>query len=130
MSFYEIEEYVTASGKNKISDFVNELHKKHNVNDIILLERLKSDLKERGFDQRNPNIVKPLDKTLRIYEIKRKGKELRVGIYAARDSTNGKILILGAFLKDSQKTRKVELELLRSRLKDYLKRKENKENER
>ena len=76
-SNYDVQEYTTESGNNKISEFMDELRKKHLGNELLLATRLLDDLRECGLKQSLPNIVKPLDKEHRIYEIKRKGKDVR-----------------------------------------------------
>lgn len=118
---YDVQEYTTASGKNKVDEFITDLYKKHLVNDALLAARFISDLKERGMHQSPPNEVKPLDKEKRIYEIKRKGKDVRLGLYVAKND-NGSIIVLGGFLKDSQKTRKADIDMLRKRQQDYISR--------
>lgn len=123
-SNYEVQEYITASGRNKISEFFDELHKKRLCNEAFLATRLLDDLREFGLKQKPPNVVKTLDEKRRIYEIKRKGRNVRLGLYVTKDEKSDTIVVLAGFLKDSQKTRTVDLDTLRKRRSDYEKRKQ------
>lgn len=122
---YEVQEYTTANGRNKISEFLDELYKKRLNNEMLLVTRLLDDLREFGLKQNPPNVVKMLDNNRRIYEIKRMGKNVRLGLYVVKSEENGAIVVLAGFLKDSQKTRKVDLETLRKRQSDYEARNKN-----
>ena len=116
---YDVIEYTTANGKNKISEFLDELYKKRLSNEILIATRLLDDLRDYGLKQSPPNIVKMLDRDRGIYEIKRKGKDVRLGLYVTKNEETGAIVVLAGFLKDSQKTRKVDLDTLRHRQSDY-----------
>jgi len=119
---YVVKEYETAAGKNKVKEFFEDLWKKRNTNELFIARRLISDLKDFGFNQNQPNVLKLLDGGRQIYEIKRKGKDVRLGLCAINEENRKGILLLGGFLKDSQKTRTKDLEVLRQRHADYFKR--------
>jgi|GEM_PF-2279443 inorganic pyrophosphatase/exopolyphosphatase len=119
---YVVKEYETAAGKNKVKEFFEDLWKKRKTNELFIARRLISDLKDFGFNQNQPNVLKLLDGGRQIYEIKRKGKDVRLGLCAINEENRKGILLLGGFLKDSQKTRTKDLEVLRQRHADYFKR--------
>lgn len=119
---YVVKEYETAAGKNKVKEFFEDLWKKRKTNELFIARRLISDLKEFGFNQNPPNVLKLLDGGRQIFEIKRKGKDVRLGLCAINEGNRKGVLLLGGFLKDSQKTRTKDLEVLRQRYADYFKR--------
>lgn len=114
----EIEYYKTKTGNIPYEEFRKKMLL-INEDIVLMANKLIIELQKDDESCIKRKILKPLDASKGLYELKRKGKGLRIGIYLAKIPGTKKYVVLHAFLKKTQKTPKRELNTMKERIKDY-----------
>jgi phage-related protein len=120
----EIRYYLTPTGNCPYEEFKKELVSKRKTVELYICDWLIKDLGEQGTKLILTKELKFLDKKYKLYELKKLGKKVRIGVYLCSIEGHEGFLILGGFLKESSKTPQSEIELLRKRIKSYKERTE------
>ncbi len=119
----EIDYYVTTSGRNPYEDDFRRKLVKKDPNAIYVADGLIKELKKDEESCKARGILKPLDSTIGLFELKRKGgKEVRIGLYLASIPGTKKYVVLHAFKKKCRETPPNEIDIMKNRIKDYIER--------
>lgn len=115
-----VEHYTTAAGRDLVSDFLEDVSKKHGTKDISSIHMAIESLRRYGLDANKykKGIIKRLDKEL--WELRPGNNRIFFLCYF-----DERFVLLHGFRKQSQKTPHNEIETAKKQAKEYIRRLKN-----